>query len=287
MAKSKVIISFLLASSFFLQAQEYYKSFPSKEHVKVKKEAIIRDYNFGKKIDYTIGGVASLLCVGLFYKFVKFILGNNVDKKVKALSNKQLTQKLLVLEEKFRKNKEPNIFGKGWFKGIGKSVFTSFVSSSLAAIGLKRFDVFYKRYHCFDNITQFISVRFEGLKMIDELLYNAQLVEHYKAEYPDKLQEVKDRFLVSLRNMIGAAENIIAFMEYKIDNFEAIVLTQEDILMPSYLFECLTSYVKKAELILENKFKEGLFLVSSEFKNDATRIIESFKGLEARIAWLS
>jgi len=266
------------------------QNYTSKENIRIRKEAIIRDVNFGKRMDLFVGGTATILVSVLTYKLVKFLLMNPEPKKIKCMSNRELTERLVALEKNFEKHKEPKLLGKRWFKSIGKSMLTSFVSSSLAGIGLKAFDKFYKRYHCFDSLTEFMEVRFAELAIIDELLYNAQLYDHHLNNANEKstdLQAGKDRFIISLRNLVAHIEDIISFIEYRIDSFEYVALAQEDILIPNYLYESLKSYCSQVISILDGDSQETLFVTSANFRDDAIRFIESFKGLENRIAWLS
>jgi len=278
-----MIICVLLLSSLCINSVPEV----SKANIKIRKEAIMRDYNFGKKMDMMAVGTGSVLCAILTYKLIKYFLAKSDPTKTKCLSSEQLTERLILLEERFEKYKDPKLLSKSWFKSIGKSILTSFVSSSLAGIGLKLFDNFYKRYHCFDSLTEFIDVRFYDLTVVDELLCNAKLYDHCVDNKSAELQAEKDKFVISLRNLVAKIEDIIAFMEFKIDSLEYVALAQEDILIPNYLYNSLEKYCANITAILEGDSQEILFDASENFRDDAIRLIESFKGLENRIAWLS
>jgi len=267
--------------------------FTNKEHITARKEAIAHEHVFGKKMDYTAVGVAFLLVLGFSYKLVKSYFRNKQRDEKETLSNELLTNRLRILERKFEKTKEPKLFGKSWFKSLAKSIFTSFVSSSLAGIGLKAFDRFYKRYHCFGSLQEFLATRFEKFKSIDELLYNAQSYDRHALKSEQLSQSVKDRFVTSLRNTVSVVEHIVAFMEYKIDSYDFVSLAEEDLLLPSHLFDCLYSYCDNIEAVLEGATSEAdellektIFELTAQFKDDVLRFVEGFKGLEARVAWL-
>jgi len=272
-------------------------SLVSKENIRVKKEAIARDYTFGKKIDFGFTGVVSVLGGVLAYKLIKYYLKKSKFSepgKFKKLNLKALTKKIFLFEkklfefeEKFNKIKDPKMLSGGWFRVVGKTVFTSFVTSSCIAVGLKSFDTFYKKYHCFDTLKEFIEVKFGDLTVLDELLYNAQLFDHYKAESPDGLQIIADRFVISLRNVVATVECIIAAMEYKVDLFEDVMLSQEDVLISEYLFDSLKNYCTRVTSILDGTLDQKMLVISNGFKHDVERLIASFNGLENRVAWLS
>jgi len=263
------------------------QQYTSEANIKMRKEAIIRDCNFGKKMRLTVGGTASVLCAIFAYKMVKYLFAQPDFKKNRCLSNKQLTNRLIILEERFEKCKEPKLFSNSWFISIGKSALKGFVSSTLTGVGLKMFDAFYKRYSCFDSLTEFINVRFSELIVLDKIICNAQLYDQHLSNNSADLQVVKDRFVTSLRNLVANIEYIIAFMEYKIDSLEYVTLAQEDILIPHYLYKSLENYCSKVTGILEGSSQDKLYNISGIFKQDAELFIESFKGFENRIAWFS
>jgi len=261
-------------------------SFATRENVDKKKQSIISYRKKGQIIDYSLGTVASGLCIFFGYKFYKWLTSEKEKESFKTLGNRDLTRKLAELEDKFEKHKDPSLLSKRWFRSTGKSLFTSFLSSSLAGIALKMFNKFYGNYHCFDNVKEFIDTRFGGLVFVDELLYNTQHLEHYAINFPENTQKGKRRFIVSLNNFVDNFEFIVAFMEYKVGSLEGIALSDEDILLSKDLFDCVNSYCAKVEKLFSDDFQEGqLFEITKGLRNDVIQFVEGFKGLENRVSW--
>ena len=271
--------------------------FTSRANIQKKREAISRTANIGSKIDMAACGVASALCIGLIYKFIKPTtqnakiasdkkLGGSIDALKRLLS---LENKLLKLESNI---KDPDMFGKEWFKMVGKAIVTSIITSGSAGIFLGLFNKFYGRYHCFNNLAEFIGIKFRDMRVLDELLYSAELFYSgsvvYKNTPNEALQEARDRFVVSLKNSVDVVEEIIAFMEYKLGTFDSAKLAQEDVAMPGYLYDCLEKYCANVQLILEGQagqsnVDEKLFEMTSKFKNSVMSYIEGFVGFETRM----
>jgi len=263
------------------------KPLVNKEKIRVKKDAIAKDYSLGKKIDYGVAGTVSLLGVFFAYKFIKYCLKKDEPEIFKTLSKRKLTSRMIVLEDRLSKITKSKFLSKDWFFVLAQNSFTGFVSSSFVAVGLKAFNTCYEKYHCFDNLHEFIGAKFGDLHVLDELLYNAQLFDVYKTKSSDDLQMAVDRFVISLRNVVDIIEYIIAAMEYRVDSFENIILSQEDLLISKYLFDSLHNYSAQVVSILDGKLDQGMLAISNDFKHDVERLIASFIGLENRVAWLS
>jgi len=282
--KTKFIFGIVLLSMF---GSYVYADFPvlKREYIDKKKDAIASCRRYGIIIDHGLGTAASGILLYFGYKLFKAWTADKEPTPAKTLSTSQLTRRLLVLEGKFEKHKDPSLFSKSWLKGLGKSMMTSFISSSLAGIGLKIFDKYYKRYHCFDNILEFITVRFGSLDVADELLYNAQLCSNvlYDAQNSKK---AKAMFILSLRNVVYMVGDLVAFMEYKVDSFESTYLSEEDILISQNFFDSVNKYCAKFQELLHSDIHDMLFDVAALLKNDMVRFIENFKGLENRVVWM-
>lgn len=288
MQKVKLFLSGALIFSLSNAASlESFVPFASKENINKKKDAIVREIKIGKMLKYGMAGAAAFSTVYLAYVL---LLNKGEVSGANILNNKDLTDKVLRLEEKFKDKYEAKIFSRGWFKKIGKTAFTSFVSSVVGSVGFKLFDKFYTKYHCFENLDTFMNVRLNSIVFLDNVLYNAQVFDFYLEEAPSDLPKAKDMFLVALSNLIPAIENIIAFMEYKLDYFSthSYKLLQEDLLIPQYLFDYTNEYCAKINKLLDNNSDDSyLCSMTVNFKNDVLRFIGNFQGLEGRIAWIS
>ena len=126
-----------------------------------------------------LGGGVSVVGVVLAYKVIKYLFAQSEYRNSKCLSNKQLTGRLIILEKQFEECREPKLFSNSWFISIGKSALKGFISSTLTGVGLKMFDAFYNRYHCFDTLTDFITVRLSEIIVLNEFIYNAQLYDQH------------------------------------------------------------------------------------------------------------
>jgi len=256
----------------------------TRENIDKKKAVMGRRCTCGKTLFYTLATAASGFCIFLGYKFYKSMIGQKESVNIRTMSNDALTKRIVGLEKKVEALKEPAMFSWKWTVGSLKSVVTSFISSGLAGIVLSKFRNFYKCYNCFDNVTDFIAVRLEGANFIDELLYNAQLFDHFSVMSEDDLQKGKERFTVSLNNFVASIEYLVAFMEYKIDSFQDTVLSEEDILLSKHLFDTVNTYCAQVENIFSNGGQ--LFAVTSILREDVIRYIEGFRGLENRVTWM-
>jgi len=259
--------------------------FASRENVDKKKASLSRHCCYGKMIDYGIGAVATGLCIYFGYKLYKSITKDKPAAQIRTLDNRKLSKKVIRLKSKFKALKEPKMLSKKWTFNLFKSAAKSILSSSLAGIGIKQFDTVYKHYHCFDTITEFITVRFGGFGFIDELLSNAQLFAQYATPSKSELQKSKERFIVSLNNVVAIMEYVVAYMEHRVESFDQDALSQEDKALAQHLFDCLNEYCSKVELFFSNDLDEKLFLMTSALRDDIVRFVEGFKGLENRMMW--
>ena len=283
--KSFKSIFFILSCVILNSVLCAHVPFAKRENIEKKRRSIVLCRKKGCMIDCGLGVTATVLCTYFGYKILK-AMNNKGDKdRARSLSNRALTKKMADLERKFSKHKEPNLLTKRWFKGLAKGVLTSFASSGLAGLGLKYFEKFYYRYHCFSSLQDFIANRFKGLATVDELLYNAQLFDHYIQNEESQVCRAKELFIVSLNNIVNLLEHIIAFMEYKINVLDVDMLTQEDVLLSGHFFDCINEYCARVSDVFEDKIEEKLFLITANFKDDLLGFIESFKGLEDRVTW--
>ncbi|MFC1841463.1 hypothetical protein ACFLYA_00135 [Candidatus Dependentiae bacterium] len=279
MINSKSVLTAFCVGSLFFSSAYAEIAYPTKENIEKRRAAIERDLTSGKLIDGSIVGAVLLSAGILTYKLLK--TKEQEPKKVKYLRSKTI-KKILEIEKKT----DPKLFSKIWFKSLGKSVFHGVASSILGALGVKVLESFYKRYHCFGNLETFVDVRFSGMQCFDEIIYNAQLHDAFLHESDQMLKIAKDSFIVSLRNLVATVEDIVAFIEYKIDSFEGVKLSQEDILISSHIFECTNTYCSEVEALLSRDAQEELLMATANFRVQVERFIESFKGLEKRVAWM-
>jgi hypothetical protein len=278
-----------------VKKESIFKIFPSKSGVQFKKEIIARDKELGKRIMYGVVGASSIVCSVLIYKFVKNFLFEEKIVKPKALSNYDLTRKILALEGKAG---GAGFLSLGWFKSGAESLLASVLVSGLAGFITPVMSNFYKRYNCLDNVNDFFSNKAQSILNFESFLEDVKIFDAMMCPpkgkgaskckvSDDEIKKLRFELIAKIRNMVDELEAMVAFMEYKIDSVDNVILTQEDVMLPNILFERANSYCKDLQLLFDGKLDSGLYNLSAEFINDFIGIINIFNGLECRLNWLN
>lgn len=278
-----------------VKKESIFKIFPRKGGVQSKKEIIARDKLLGKRVMYGVVGASSIVCSVFIYKLVKSFLVKENILKPKALSNYDLTKKILALEGKVGNT---GFFSLGWLKTGAESLLTSVLVSGLAGFITPVMNNFYKRYNCLDNFNDFFSNRAQSISNFETFLEDAKVFDSMTRQSKgknaskckvsdDDIKKLRFELIAKIRNMVDELEALVAFMEYKIDSFDNVILTQEDVMLPNILFDRTNSYCKNLQLLFDGKSDSGLYNLSAEFINDFVGVISIFNGLESRLNWLN
>lgn len=269
-----------------------FKISTSRKSIKLKKDKIVKDIKIGEKVVYATVGVSSVICALMAYKFAKYIFDNDVKiKKTGALSNLELTEKILKLEKGLEMVGDPKFLSQKWFKNFAENAVFNFFTSSLVGTCVGIFGDFYRRHSGFYNLNEFVGTKTSNLMRFDAFLNDAKILSKLKLdESQDNIlycNELRFRLISRLRNIVSDLEGVIAFMEYKIDSIDNIILKKEDILIPDYLFNCLNNYCNSLQGLSKDQVDQDLYDLSLDFSNNFMSIINTFEGFEARVAWIN
>jgi len=258
----------------------------SKENIKNYKGKIERDIAFGKRMKYGMGGLIFLTASYMMYKWM------GLDQKLPSgglLSNQRLVDRLSKLETRFDETFDAEMFSPRWIKSTSKSILNNIIITSLGGFVVKATNKYYKYHGCFDSLESFVTIKLKKLRVLDEVVSNAQIFDFSVKEIDKNLERVKARFVVSFGNMISAIEYLIAFMQYRLDNILSygFSLSKEELMLPEYLFNRTNTFCSNTKLLLTDMHGDHLSFLTVKFKEDLLGLLESFNGVENRFTWSS
>jgi len=266
-------------------------AFPSKEQVTVCKTKIARDLRIGSLIRYGTIGTA-MACLSYFFWDALLKDSKVASSSSDILTNEQLSKKLVALEKKCLKKPKLRFFSMAWLKGVGKSAFTSSLSTGLGYLVWGCVKKIYDTYNCFDNLRLFIKKRLPSVNSCSNVMYAAETLDYaYENEDAHLLpnqNRFKNRFIVAFKNVVSEVEAIIAFMEYKIELYLAkgIVITQEELLFPNTLFDYTWHVCRAVEQEISHYSGDGaLYLIIKDYISYLDSTIKIFSYFESRTSW--
>jgi len=276
MNKKNVVVTmcgFLFFSSF---CSELLVPLPSKKNIEQYKKSMHRDCKKGRMLGYGMWATAFLFSSYVVYRL--FRKEKTFDKKV--LNNKELTKKLLRLEEKYNQHFKIGLFNHYWMQEVGRNSISIFLSAGIAQAMLKPLGDLYNHYNCFDSL---------------ELFTKTRLSEGSFAEFINGLRAFKyrgykfcDRFVTSYKNLVFNVENIIAFMEYKKDFYaeKGFVLSVQEGDIAAELYAVAYKFFETVNGLLKDNNHDEIFESTAIFKQDLENYSAIFSRAEKRIDWL-
>jgi len=284
--KAIILVSGLFLTNVMYGSTESILTHPKKEHVeRYKKE--IRS-NCKKGVVMKVGLMGTSFAALSYAVYTMFLKKKLKHYKLPALDNQQLTDKVRRLEMKLKKQLSASWFSQKWLKKISSGVLNTLLSTVTGSFLGSALNKAFASYDCFSDIDLFLKKRLSGLSVLDELIYNAKIVDVAKQERCKSLSGKRDRFIVACQNVVPFVEQVIAFMEYKIDQFanNMVSLSKEEKAIPVYLFDCTQDFCQKIESYLIGKETNDSFMfLAAEFKEEVARCVKSFKYLETRVSW--